>query len=120
MREANAQLAALAVTDGLTGLKNHRAFKERLAEEFHRAARYQLPFALLLLDVDHFKTYNDAFGHPAGDDVLRRVGVLLRENVRDTDFAARYGGEEVVVLLPFTGAALYKSKEAGRNRVTAA
>ena len=102
LREANLQLAALATQDGLTGLKNHRAFKERLAEEFQRAARYQLPFSLLLLDVDKFKLFNDTYGHPAGDDVLKSVGKLLQESTRETDFTARYGGEEFVVLMPFT------------------
>jgi len=105
LNEANTKLAELAVTDGLTGLRNHRAFKERLAEEFNRASRYQLPFALMLLDVDHFKLFNDTFGHPAGDEVLREVSRLLHANIRDTDFAARYGGEEFVVLTPFTSRA---------------
>ena len=102
LRQANLKLEELATQDGLTGLKNHRAFKERLEEEFQRAARYQLPFSLLLLDVDKFKQFNDTFGHPAGDEVLRGVGKLLQENTRETDFVARYGGEEFVVLMPFT------------------
>ena len=93
---------ALATTDGLTGLKNHRTFKERLAEEFERATRYHLPLSLMLLDVDHFKSFNDTHGHPAGDEVLRRVAKHLTESTRSTDFVARYGGEEFAVLLPFT------------------
>ncbi len=104
LERANAELAALATTDGLTGLKNHRAFQERLAEEFSRADRYDAPLSLLLLDVDHFKQYNDAFGHPAGDDVLRRVARLLETSTRGLDQVARYGGEEFVVILPQTGA----------------
>jgi diguanylate cyclase (GGDEF)-like protein len=99
LQEANLQLQALATTDGLTGLKNHRTFKERLDEEFQRAARYQLPLSLVLLDVDRFKEFNDNFGHPAGDEVLKSVARLLRENTRNTDIVARYGGEEFVVLL---------------------
>ncbi|MFA6547212.1 MAG: diguanylate cyclase [Limisphaerales bacterium] len=102
LRLANEQLQALATTDGLTGLKNHRTFKERLAEEFERATRYHLPLSLMLLDVDHFKAFNDAHGHPAGDEVLKRVAKHLTESTRSTDFVARYGGEEFVVLLPFT------------------
>ena len=102
LRLANEQLQALATTDGLTGLKNHRTFKERLAEEFERATRYHLTLSLMLLDVDHFKAFNDAHGHPAGDEVLKRVAKHLTESTRSTDFVARYGGEEFAVLLPFT------------------
>ncbi len=102
LRVANEQLQALATTDGLTGLKNHRSFKERLEDEFQRSSRYHLPLSLLLLDVDHFKSFNDTHGHPAGDEVLKRVANLLTETTRNTDFVARYGGEEFAVLLPFT------------------
>ena len=102
LEEANRELEALATTDGLTGLKNHRTFQEKLAEEYARAARYHLPLSLLLLDVDQFKQYNDSFGHPAGDAVLIQVAALLGHTVRDTDIAARYGGEEFVVILPQT------------------
>jgi diguanylate cyclase (GGDEF)-like protein len=98
--EANAKLEALATSDGLTGLKNHRAFKERLEEEIRRAARYGTPLSLFLLDVDKFKEYNDSFGHPAGDEVLRLLGGVLQEVARTSDMAARYGGEEFAVLLP--------------------
>lgn len=102
LAKANADLEARATTDGLTGLKNHRAFQERLTQEASRTARYQPTLSLLMLDVDHFKHYNDAFGHPAGDDVLRRVGRLMRETARETDLVARYGGEEFAVILPHT------------------
>ncbi len=102
LRVANEQLKALATTDGLTGLKNHRTFKERLAEEFERATRYHLPLSLMLLDVDHFKAFNDTHGHPAGDEVIKRVAKHLTESTRSTDFVARYGGEEFAVLRPFT------------------
>ena len=104
LRLANEQLQALATTDGLTGLKNHRTFKERLAEEFERATRYHLPLSLILLDVDRFKSFNDTHGHPAGDEVLKRVARHLTESTRSTDLVARYGGEEFAVLLPFTHA----------------
>jgi diguanylate cyclase (GGDEF)-like protein len=95
-----AVLRQLAVTDGLTGLNNHRCFHERLIEEFRRADRYGEPLSLVLLDLDHFKALNDHFGHPSGDSVLRQVGELLQRSVRDTDLLARYGGEEFAVLLP--------------------
>ena len=98
------ELEALATTDGLTGAKNHRAFQERLAEEFHRAERTHTGFSVVLLDVDQFKQYNDSFGHPEGDIVLKQVVKTLQEAARSTDFVARYGGEEFAVILPETGA----------------
>ena len=92
-----------AITDGLTGLYNHRYFYERLEQEFARAQRYGLPLSLLMLDIDDFKVFNDTHGHPAGDLVLSGVGRLLTTQVRrDVDVAARYGGEEFAVLLPNT------------------
>ncbi len=100
----NVHLEALATTDGLTGLKNHRAFQEQVMDEFRRVQRYGLPLALMVLDVDHFKQYNDLFGHPAGDQVLQQVAQTLRSGVRAVDFVARYGGEEFVILLPQTEA----------------
>ena len=96
---ANAQLAALVTLDGLTGVKNRRAFDERLADELRRARRHGQPLSLVLLDVDHFKAYNDTYGHLAGDEVLKGVGRLLQANARGTDFVARFGGEEFAVLL---------------------
>ncbi len=102
LERANAELAALATIDGLTGMRNRRAFDERLSEEFERASRYHTPLSLLLLDIDHFKQYNDAFGHPAGDEVLRMIGRVLQKATRETDFLARYGGEEIAVILPET------------------
>jgi two-component system cell cycle response regulator len=92
-----------AITDGLTGLYNHRYFYDRLQQEMARAQRYHAPVSLLLLDLDDFKRFNDRFGHLAGDEALREVGRVLRSQVRrDVDLAARYGGEEFVVLLPNT------------------
>ena len=102
LETTNAKLETLAKLDGMTGLKNHRAFKERLDVEFERARRYSLPLSLLLLDVDHFKAFNDQFGHLAGDDVLKMVAFHLEENARHNDVVARYGGEEFVVILPHT------------------
>jgi diguanylate cyclase (GGDEF)-like protein/PAS domain S-box-containing protein len=114
LENANAQLEALAAHDGLTGLKNHRAFHERLASEVARAARSRTPLSVILLDVDHFKLYNDTFGHPAGDTVLRQLAQILNENARISDVVARpragrgrgectiarHGGEEFAVILP--------------------
>jgi len=102
LEKANAALEELATTDGLTGLSNHRAFQERLAEEVGRAARYGTPLSVILLDVDHFKQYNDAFGHPVGDEVLKAVARVLGQNAREADIVARYGGEEFVLILPQT------------------
>jgi diguanylate cyclase (GGDEF)-like protein len=100
--DANSRLEALASLDSLTGLKNRRAFEERLQEEISRARRSKECFALLLLDIDHFKNFNDSFGHPRGDDVLKSVSRVLSRSVRDADFIARYGGEEFAIILPDT------------------
>src|SRR5579871_1801950 len=104
LEAANAQLAALATTDGMTSLANHRRFQEEIARQIARAQRAQAPLSLLLLDVDHFKKYNDQFGHPAGDVILKQVGRILQDIVREGDFPARYGGEEFAVILPDTEA----------------
>ncbi len=100
LETANDQLAAQATTDVMTGLANHRAFQEELARQIARVQRSNAPLALLLLDVDKFKQYNDSFGHLAGDEVLKGVGGLLLAAVREGDFPARYGGEEFAVVLP--------------------
>jgi diguanylate cyclase (GGDEF)-like protein/PAS domain S-box-containing protein len=100
---AEDKLAAAAVTDGMTGLGNRRAFDERLEQEWQRAIRAQSSLALLMIDVDFFKAYNDTFGHLQGDGALTLVSTCITENLRrPTDFAARYGGEEFVVILPDT------------------
>lgn len=100
LADANKRLAVLARTDVLTGVANRRAFDERLAEDWTRAARDRAPLAAIMLDVDFFKLYNDRYGHQAGDDCLRRVAQVLDALPRGTDFAARLGGEEFCLLLP--------------------
>jgi diguanylate cyclase (GGDEF)-like protein len=89
-----------AVMDELTGLYNRRFFKGVLAKHMAESRRFQQPFSLLMLDVDHFKSYNDLFGHPAGDRVLAEVARLLKDTSREVDYLVRYGGEEFAVLLP--------------------
>jgi diguanylate cyclase (GGDEF)-like protein len=102
LEESNKQLAVLAVTDGLTQVSNRRAFDESLEREVLRAWRYHQPLSLVMMDIDRFKSYNDAYGHPAGDEVLRMMGQVLQQQVREYDMVARYGGEEFVLLLPNT------------------
>jgi diguanylate cyclase (GGDEF)-like protein len=100
LRAANEQLETLAVTDPLTGLANRRRLTEVLEEAWRRAVRPRLPLALALVDIDHFKLFNDFYGHPAGDECLRQVSRTLLRAVRDTDTVARFGGEEFVAVLP--------------------
>ena len=99
-QEANLQLQKLAATDALTGLANRRVLDERIEYEFRIARRNGSKLSVVLLDIDNFKRLNDRFGHAAGDHVLRRLGSLVISTLRITDAAARYGGEELVVLLP--------------------
>jgi diguanylate cyclase (GGDEF)-like protein len=103
LRKKNEELERVSVTDGLTGLFNRRRLMEALADETRRSQRLKHTFAVMMVDVDHFKKYNDSFGHLAGDGVLSRVAALLREATREVDFVARYGGEEFLVMLPETG-----------------
>jgi two-component system cell cycle response regulator len=98
------KLQKLAVTDGLTGLFNSRHFFTQLELEVDRSSRYKHPLALLLIDIDHFKDYNDTFGHLEGDKVLMCFSQILRSCLRANDTAFRYGGEEFTVILPETGA----------------
>jgi len=102
LREQVGEFEQLSITDPLTGLLNRRYIEERLAEEINRAGRSSGPLSFLMLDVDEFKSYNDRFGHPAGDEALRIVGAVLKDAVRGADVAARYGGEEFSILLPET------------------
>jgi diguanylate cyclase (GGDEF)-like protein len=118
LAEANARLAQLAVTDGLTGLYNHRHFHERLALEVERSGRSGMPLALLMIDVDHFKRYNDKEGHPAGDEVLRQLARVLADGRRVNDIVARYGGEEfAIVLVDTPKLTAYQIAEKLRDRV---
>jgi len=98
------KLQKLAVTDGLTKLYNSRSFYSQLETEVDRFNRYKHPLALLLLDLDHFKEYNDSFGHLEGDKVLVRFSQIIKSCLRANDTAYRYGGEEFTVILPETGA----------------
>ena len=100
--EKNAQLEALSVTDVLTGLANRRRLMTRLDEEVQRARRYKTPLSVVMIDIDHFKLVNDTYGHAMGDEVLRNIGAMLKASVRTTDLAARYGGEELTLVLPHT------------------
>ncbi len=126
LEEANEHLAnaietlhRISTQDGLTGVSNRRHFDETLALEWRRAARNRAPLALLLVDIDHFKAFNDAAGHQAGDDVLRRVARTLRDSLsRAADLVARYGGEEFGILLPETDdEQAHRVAEALRERI---
>ncbi|MBI5232114.1 MAG: GGDEF domain-containing protein [Coriobacteriales bacterium] len=99
------ELERLSVTDRLTGLFNRGYFEQRLDGEVSRAQRYGHRLSLILLDIDEFKSFNDSYGHPAGDDVLRMVSAVIGSNLREMDIAARYGGEEFVIVLPETDTA---------------
>ncbi len=115
----NQRLELLASTDGLTGLKNHRIFQEVLRTEYSAAVSSRAPLSLMIMDVDSFKSYNDRYGHPEGDDVLRRIASMLPLCVRNQDTCARYGGEEFAVILP--GAAVEEARVlAERIRTTIA
>ncbi len=94
----------LARLDGLTGLMNHRVFQERIREEIERAKRYRHSLTLIMFDIDHFKKFNDTYGHPVGDEVIKMVSRTIKGMIRVTDLAFRYGGEEFCVVLPETEA----------------
>jgi len=94
------EIEQLSYTDGMTDLHNFRYFELRLKEEVIRHARTKIGLSLLILDVDYFKNYNDTLGHPAGDQVLRQVGKILKDTARENDIVARYGGEEFALILP--------------------
>ena len=100
--ELHYQVRRQAVTDELTGLANHGRFQQVLNSEMEQVRRYQHPLALIMLDIDNFKSINDTYGHQQGDVVLRRVARVVRDNSRDADSAARYGGEEMALILPHT------------------
>jgi diguanylate cyclase (GGDEF)-like protein len=121
LEEANRRLSQLAVTDGLTGLYNHRHFHEQLRQAVERSLRTAGRVAALMIDVDHFKKFNDREGHPGGDEALRAVARLLSEERRQLDVVARYGGEEFALLLEgATKAAATEIAEKIRARVAKA
>ncbi len=102
LKELSRRFRDLAIRDGLTGLYNHGYLLDALAGEVSRAMRYDRPLSVIFLDVDHFKQFNDQFGHQRGDMVLKQVSQILKDEIRKTDIAARYGGEEFVLILPET------------------
>jgi diguanylate cyclase (GGDEF)-like protein len=114
------EIRNLSLTDEMTKLHNYRSFISRLKEELNRARRNQSQVSLVILDIDHFKNYNDTLGHQAGDEALREVGKVLRKTVRDEDIVSRYGGEEFCVIFP--GIAKQEIKHLGdriRQRIEA-
>jgi diguanylate cyclase (GGDEF)-like protein len=120
LEQKRLELLQLSRTDGLTGLLNRRHFDERLEAEFARSLRYRAPLSCFMLDIDHFKKVNDAWGHPFGDVVIREVALVARRALRDVDVLARYGGEELVALLPETAPAeAWRAAERVRQGVEA-
>jgi diguanylate cyclase (GGDEF)-like protein len=113
LRKHHDELERLSTTDTLTGLSNRRHLMNLLKQEIERAKRAGKPFSILMLDVDHFKKYNDDHGHQAGDEVLARIGTVLRNSIRPYDCAARYGGEEFLVMLSATS--LDRAKESAER-----
>lgn len=105
LEDANKKLEILSKTDHLTPLNNRGAWESDLEKEFHRVKRNKHPCSVVMFDIDHFKKVNDTYGHQAGDEVIRRTSKLLKEMMRKSDIAGRYGGEEFAVILPDTGSA---------------
>jgi two-component system cell cycle response regulator len=100
LERLNSNLEDLAIHDGLTGLHNHRYFRESLDQELSRSSRHERPFSLVFMDVDHFKRFNDTYGHLAGDEVLKGLSRIFTIGKRASTILARYGGEEFVAMLP--------------------
>jgi diguanylate cyclase (GGDEF)-like protein len=113
LRDANQRLESLAVTDGLTTLFNRRYFDNLLLNEVRRTLRYKKPVSVMLIDIDHFKHVNDTYGHTMGDEVLRNLSRVIAAGVRATDVVARYGGEEIAIVLPETN--LVSAMEVGER-----
>ncbi|MCK5554201.1 MAG: diguanylate cyclase [Deltaproteobacteria bacterium] len=99
LRAVMEKLEEVSITDDLTQIFNHRYLISRLHYEFERAKRYRLSISLMMLDIDHFKVYNDNNGHLAGDDALRKIAKLIHSAIRETDIVGRYGGEEFAIIL---------------------
>ncbi len=102
LEKANKMLEIQAITDSLTGLLNHRAIYEKLEDETNRARRYNSQLSVIMMDIDDFKEVNDRWGHQMGDRVLKEISKIIKKNIREMDNAGRYGGEEFLVILPFT------------------
>ncbi len=100
IQTSHEELVKLSSTDGLTGLYNHREFQKRLAAEVERSTRYGYDLSLLMIDIDNFKKFNDTYGHQTGDVVLQSISSIILKEIRRSDFAARYGGEEIAIILP--------------------
>lgn len=113
LRSLNDRLELLSITDGLTGLFNHRYFNEELISEMEMAVSAGKPLSLILFDIDHFKKFNDTHGHKAGDAVLQGVGAVVMESAGDEDTAARYGGEEFAIIMP--GATMERAMESAER-----
>jgi len=105
VNEGQKRLLSLATIDDLTHLYNRRYFFVRFHQELERARRYQRPLSCLILDIDHFKVVNDTYGHLTGDQVLQDIAQILQKQCRQSDLIGRYGGEEMIILLPETDAA---------------
>lgn len=112
----NAQLEGLATVDPLTGLYNRRFMDESLEREVVRATRKQAPLAIIMIDIDHFKNFNDTFGHAAGDVVLRAAGELMKQHIRASDVVCRYGGEEFLVVMPEAGVEIARERAEALRR----
>ncbi|RJQ42832.1 MAG: GGDEF domain-containing protein, partial [Gaiellales bacterium] len=118
LEELQRRTEELAITDALTGVRNHGHFQEALEQEVSRAKRYQRPLSLVMIDLDHFKSVNDKFGHQKGDDVLRAVGRFFTGVTREVDYIARYGGEEFVIIMPeITGDGAVEAAERLREQM---
>ena len=120
LTEKNKELELLSITDSLTGLYNRKHFMEVLGKEVTRAKRHKHPLSVMMIDIDHFKKYNDTFGHQAGDNLLKKIGGIFMESLRSVDYASRYGGDEFIVLLPEVGSGgVFEVAERIRERVDA-
>jgi diguanylate cyclase (GGDEF)-like protein len=120
MRQQNEVLKTLSITDSLTGLYNRSKLDSILTDQLARFKRSHRPFTLLMLDIDHFKTLNDTYGHVTGDEILAAVAGILLQSIRSIDYAARYGGDEFIIILTETSAKLaWKTAERVRSQVEA-